>query len=78
MPKKKTKTKLNSPARSSAQTETMAQTQYVERVMPQISLDDFENRIEKITTELIDTAGNVGFSKLVDQVFPKGRSNLCS
>lgn len=78
MPKKKTKTKLNSPARSSAQTETMAQTQYVERVMPQISLDDFENRIEKITTELIDTAGNVGFSKLVDQVFPKRRSNLCS
>lgn len=39
----------------------MAQTQYVEGVIPQISLAGFEKRIEKITTELIDAAENVGF-----------------
>ncbi len=61
MPKKKTKTKLNSPARLSAQTETTARTQYVEPLIPQISLADFENRIEKIRTELSDAAENVGF-----------------
>ena len=49
----------------------MAQTQYVERVIPQISLADFENRIEKITTELIDAAENVGFFTLVDHGISK-------
>lgn len=44
----------------------MAQTQYVERPIPQISLADFENRIDSITAELIDAAENVGFFTLVD------------
>ncbi|KAJ5151317.1 uncharacterized protein N7482_010569 [Penicillium canariense] len=49
----------------------MAQTRYVDRVIPQISLSDFESRIDKITAELIDAAENVGFFTLVDHGISK-------
>ncbi|CEJ61237.1 Putative Iron/ascorbate family oxidoreductases [Penicillium brasilianum] len=49
----------------------MAQTQYVERPIPQISLADFENRIDRITAELIDAAENVGFFTLIDHGISK-------
>lgn len=44
----------------------MSQTRYVNREIPQISLFDFENRIDEITAELINAAENVGFFTLID------------
>ncbi|KAJ5547680.1 hypothetical protein N7513_004914 [Penicillium frequentans] len=49
----------------------MAQTRYVDRPIPQISLKDFDNRINEITTELISAAENVGFFTLIDHGFSK-------
>jgi isopenicillin N synthase-like dioxygenase len=49
----------------------MSQTQYVERPIPQISLADFDNRIDTITAELIDAAKNVGFFTLIDHGISK-------
>lgn len=49
----------------------MAQTKYVDRPIPQISLADFETRIEHITKELVDAAENVGFFTLVDHGISK-------
>lgn len=44
----------------------MAPTKYVERTIPEISLHDYESRIDEITRELVDAAENVGFFCLVD------------
>ncbi|KAH8690467.1 putative gibberellin 20 oxidase [Talaromyces proteolyticus] len=41
-------------------------TSYADRPIPQISLRDFEARIDEITSELIDAAENVGFFTVVD------------
>lgn len=41
-------------------------TQYIDRPIPQISLRDFDARIDSITKELIDAAENVGFFTLID------------
>ncbi|KAJ5895011.1 hypothetical protein N7495_006702 [Penicillium taxi] len=49
----------------------MSQTRYVDRPIPQISLADFENRIEELTAELIDAAENVGFFTLVNHGITK-------
>ena len=49
----------------------MAQTRYVDRPIPQISLKDFDNRINEITTELISAAENVGFFTLIDHGLSK-------
>ncbi len=42
------------------------QTKYVDRVVPTISLADYENRIDQITAELVEAAENVGFFCVVD------------
>ncbi|KAI9933729.1 hypothetical protein ASPWEDRAFT_24042 [Aspergillus wentii DTO 134E9] len=42
------------------------QTRYVDRPIPQISLRDFDHRIDEITAELIHAAENVGFFTLID------------
>lgn len=42
------------------------ETRYAERCIPQISLRDFDARIDNITNELIDAAENVGFFTIVD------------
>ncbi|KAJ5646384.1 hypothetical protein N7490_002756 [Penicillium lividum] len=44
----------------------MAETRYVDRPIPQISLHDFDNRIDQITSELVDAAQNVGFFTLIN------------
>ncbi|ORY09570.1 hypothetical protein BCR34DRAFT_602701 [Clohesyomyces aquaticus] len=44
----------------------MAPTKYVDRPVPNISLRDFESRVDEITTELVDAAENVGFFCIVD------------
>ncbi|KAJ5579654.1 uncharacterized protein N7459_005639 [Penicillium hispanicum] len=49
----------------------MSQTKYVDRPIPQISLAGFEDRIDQITTELIDAAENVGFFTLIDHGLSK-------
>ncbi|KAJ6095444.1 hypothetical protein N7486_006190 [Penicillium sp. IBT 16267x] len=49
----------------------MAQTRYVDRPIPQISLKNFDNRIDEITTELVNAAGNVGFLTLIDHGLSK-------
>lgn len=41
-------------------------TKYADRQIPKISLRDFENRLEEITSELCDAAENVGFFSIVD------------
>ncbi|KAI7787334.1 leucoanthocyanidin dioxygenase [Diaporthe eres] len=41
-------------------------TKYVDRQIPKISLRDFENRIDEITSELSDAAENVGFFSIVE------------
>jgi isopenicillin N synthase-like dioxygenase len=46
-------------------------TRYVERVIPQVSLRDFENRMDEITAALIHAAENVGFFTLVDHGLSK-------
>ncbi|OJJ43903.1 hypothetical protein ASPZODRAFT_135939 [Penicilliopsis zonata CBS 506.65] len=48
-----------------------SQTQYVDRPIPQISLRDFDSRIDEITRELIDAAENVGFFTIVDHGISK-------
>ncbi|KAJ5090967.1 hypothetical protein N7532_009651 [Penicillium argentinense] len=49
----------------------MAQTRYVDRPIPQISLADFDARIDQITTELVSAAENVGFFTLIDHGISK-------
>ncbi|KUL87344.1 hypothetical protein ZTR_04682 [Talaromyces verruculosus] len=44
----------------------MAQTRYTDRPIPQISLRDFDSRINEITTQLIHAAENVGFFTIID------------
>jgi isopenicillin N synthase-like dioxygenase len=44
----------------------MSPTKYADREIPEISLRDFESRIDKITKELVDAAENVGFFCIVD------------
>jgi isopenicillin N synthase-like dioxygenase len=44
----------------------MEQTRYADRPIPQISLHDFESRIDDITTQLIHAAENVGFFTVID------------
>lgn len=44
----------------------MSHTRYVNREIPQISLANFESRIDNITAELISAAENVGFFTLID------------
>ncbi|KAJ5808113.1 hypothetical protein N7474_009382 [Penicillium riverlandense] len=48
-----------------------SQTRYVDRVIPQVSLRDFENRMDEITAALIHAAENVGFFTLVDHGLSK-------
>ncbi|OKL61459.1 hypothetical protein UA08_03079 [Talaromyces atroroseus] len=43
-----------------------SKTRYAERQIPQISLHDFEARIDSITSELIDSAENVGFFTVIN------------
>lgn len=52
----------------------MAPTKYVHRPIPNISLHDFESRIDEITTQLVDAAENVGFFCIVDHGI--SRSNV--
>ncbi|KAJ5129048.1 hypothetical protein N7448_002761 [Penicillium atrosanguineum] len=49
----------------------MSQTRYVSREIPQISLVNFENRIDTITAELINAAEKVGFFTLIDHGLSK-------
>ena len=49
----------------------MAPTKYVDRTIPEISLHDFESRIDEITRNLVDAAENVGFFCLVDHGITK-------
>ncbi|KAF2732399.1 oxidoreductase domain-containing protein [Polyplosphaeria fusca] len=44
----------------------MAPTKYVDRVVPTISLRDFNSRVDDITRELVNAAENVGFFCIVD------------
>lgn len=44
----------------------MAPTKYVDRLIPTISLRDFDSRVDEITKELVDAAENVGFFCIVD------------
>jgi isopenicillin N synthase-like dioxygenase len=44
----------------------MAHTKYVDRPIPEISLRDFDSRIDEITAELVEAAENVGFFSIVD------------
>jgi isopenicillin N synthase-like dioxygenase len=44
----------------------MAPTKYVDRTIPEISLHNFESRIDEITQDLVAAAENVGFFCLVD------------
>ncbi|KAH9898613.1 oxoglutarate/iron-dependent oxygenase [Xylariomycetidae sp. FL2044] len=41
-------------------------TTYVDREIPQVSLQDFEHRVGEITTQICDAAENVGFFAIVD------------
>ncbi|EED13587.1 leucoanthocyanidin dioxygenase, putative [Talaromyces stipitatus ATCC 10500] len=41
-------------------------TRYTDRLIPQISLHDFDSRIDEITSELIHAAENVGFFTVID------------
>ncbi|KAJ5206544.1 hypothetical protein N7491_002840 [Penicillium cf. griseofulvum] len=43
-----------------------SETRYISRVIPRISLHDFEDRIDEITDQLIEAAENVGFFTLID------------
>lgn len=45
-------------------------TKYANRPIPQISLSDFENRIDEITTQLCSAAEKVGFFALTDHGIP--------
>lgn len=44
----------------------MSPTKYIDRHIPEISLRDFDSRIDEITAELVDAAENVGFFSIVD------------
>jgi isopenicillin N synthase-like dioxygenase len=44
----------------------MAPTKYSNRSIPTISLANFDQRIEEITTQLVDAAENVGFFSIID------------
>ncbi|ATY61352.1 oxidoreductase domain containing [Cordyceps militaris] len=44
----------------------MSTTKYSDRVIPSISLANFDQRIEEITAQLVDAAENVGFFSIVD------------
>lgn len=44
----------------------MAPAKYVQRPVPTISLEDFDDRIDAITKELVDAAENVGFFCIID------------
>lgn len=44
----------------------MAPTKYSNRPIPTVSLADFDQRIEEITTQLVDAAENVGFFSIID------------
>ena len=48
-----------------------SETRYVDRVIPRISMHDFEDRIEEITDQLIHAAENVGFFTLIDHGISK-------
>lgn len=49
----------------------MAPTKYADRTIPKISLKDFSNRVDEITTELVHAAETDGFFALVDHEIPK-------
>ena len=44
----------------------MPGTKYVDRLIPKISLRDFDLRINEITSELCDASENIGFFVVVD------------
>lgn len=44
----------------------MSKTKYSNRTIPLISLSDFDDRIDEITSQLVDASENVGFFCLVD------------
>ncbi|CAM6094153.1 unnamed protein product [Calypogeia fissa] len=48
----------------------MAPTKYADRSIPKISLHDFSNRIDEITTQLIHAAETDGFFCLIDHGIP--------
>ncbi|KAF2108581.1 hypothetical protein BDV96DRAFT_262460 [Lophiotrema nucula] len=54
------------PDQATLQKLAMAPTKYVERTVPEISLRDFDSRIDEITSELVQAAENVGFFCVVD------------
>lgn len=41
-------------------------TKYLDRPIPTISLADYANRIEEITSQLVDAAEHIGFYNIVD------------
>lgn len=48
----------------------MASTNYADRRIPQISLKDFDRRIDEITIQLAEAAESDGFFTLVDTEIP--------
>lgn len=44
----------------------MTATKYLDRVIPQISLANFESRIDEITLELVNAAENIGFFSIIE------------
>ncbi|KAL5341077.1 hypothetical protein BJX70DRAFT_74520 [Aspergillus crustosus] len=50
-------------------------TTYVDRPIPQISLRDFSQRIDEITSELVHAAENVGFFTITDHGIPTSDIN---
>ena len=54
------------PDKATLQRLAMAPTKYVNRIVPEISLRDFDSRVDEITSELVYAAENVGFFCVVD------------
>jgi non-heme dioxygenase-like protein len=50
----------------------MAPTKYLNRVIPTISLRDYDARVDDITKELVDAAENVGFFCIIDHGISRG------
>lgn len=59
------------PSQKELQALAMAPTKYIGRAIPEISLRDFDSRIDQITAELLDAAENVGFFCIVDHGISK-------
>jgi isopenicillin N synthase-like dioxygenase len=53
----------------------MGQTKYLERVVPTISLANFDSRIDEITRELVEAAEHVGFFCIVDHGISEAEVN---